>query len=282
MSARISLRPKTRFQVFERDNFTCQYCGKKPDEHDVTLEIDHTVSVKDGGTNAIENLVTSCWECNRGKGVKSLLKRTKTVDDLEQELDLAKERLKQVKKLNLVRSNIENTKKQIETATNSWLTDLLPESVPESVSKKLLQGQKKYKFSNETLSEAVLIAVDKLWPEDKGFVAYTMGVAKNLDLTDEEQEILRLYKKEVFKYDRMDQKIRQMILDFSEYGIEFHLDVISDVRYSFQNKHGETFLLREVASEYMRKDRYTVYKSGANLALLVADKIAMVQERIYE
>lgn len=58
----------TRFEVFQRDNHTCQYCGRKPP--DVELEIDHLIPVSKGGTDDFENLVTSCLDCNRGKSDK--------------------------------------------------------------------------------------------------------------------------------------------------------------------------------------------------------------------
>jgi hypothetical protein len=57
-----------RFEVFKRDGFTCQYCGKKPPE--AVLEVDHVTPESKGGTNTIENFKTSCFECNRGKGSK--------------------------------------------------------------------------------------------------------------------------------------------------------------------------------------------------------------------
>ena len=61
---------KTRFEVFKRDKFTCQYCGKSAPE--VVLEIDHIEPVSKGGTNGIMNLITSCRDCNRGKSNKEL------------------------------------------------------------------------------------------------------------------------------------------------------------------------------------------------------------------
>ncbi|MBO8142015.1 MAG: HNH endonuclease [Firmicutes bacterium] len=60
-----------RWKVFARDNFTCQYCGRTPKKHGITLEIDHKIPVSKGGTNALENLVTSCSDCNRGKGASA-------------------------------------------------------------------------------------------------------------------------------------------------------------------------------------------------------------------
>lgn len=60
-----------RWKVFVRDNFTCQYCGRTPKKHGVTLEIDHKIPVSKGGTNELDNLVTSCSDCNRGKGASA-------------------------------------------------------------------------------------------------------------------------------------------------------------------------------------------------------------------
>lgn len=58
----------TRFAVLKRDNFTCQYCGRKAPY--VVLEIDHKIPRSKGGSWKLENLITSCFECNRGKGDK--------------------------------------------------------------------------------------------------------------------------------------------------------------------------------------------------------------------
>lgn len=70
MAERKTISKKLRFEVFKRDNFTCQYCGRMAP--DVILEIDHINPVKNKGTNDILNLVTSCRDCNRGKGAKKL------------------------------------------------------------------------------------------------------------------------------------------------------------------------------------------------------------------
>jgi len=55
----------TRFRVLTRDKFTCQYCGKRPPE--AVLEVDHIFPKAAGGTDANENLITACFDCNRGK-----------------------------------------------------------------------------------------------------------------------------------------------------------------------------------------------------------------------
>ena len=61
---------RTRFEIFKRDGFTCQYCNRKPP--DVTLEVDHIDPRAAGGSNAEINLVTACFDCNRGKSDKKL------------------------------------------------------------------------------------------------------------------------------------------------------------------------------------------------------------------
>jgi len=70
MSIRKPLSKRTRFEVFKRDRFTCQYCGKMAP--DVILEVDHIVPVAEGGGDEITNLITSCMDCNRGKGKRKL------------------------------------------------------------------------------------------------------------------------------------------------------------------------------------------------------------------
>jgi len=67
---RKSIGPKLRFEVFKRDSFTCQYCGSTSPE--VILEVDHIKPVINGGKENILNLLTSCFDCNRGKGKREL------------------------------------------------------------------------------------------------------------------------------------------------------------------------------------------------------------------
>jgi hypothetical protein len=55
-------------QVFKRDNYICQYCGKAGGK----LEADHIIPFSDGGSDELDNLTTSCRRCNRQKKNKSL------------------------------------------------------------------------------------------------------------------------------------------------------------------------------------------------------------------
>lgn len=68
--ARKSISKKTRFEVFKRDGFVCQYCGAHPPS--VILHVDHINPVAKGGSNAMDNLVTACESCNQGKSDREL------------------------------------------------------------------------------------------------------------------------------------------------------------------------------------------------------------------
>ena len=55
----------TRFNVFLRDKFSCQYCGDKKD-----LTFDHLLPKSRGGLTDWNNVVTACSSCNVRKGGK--------------------------------------------------------------------------------------------------------------------------------------------------------------------------------------------------------------------
>lgn len=54
-----------RFELLRRDNFTCVYCGRSAPE--VVLQIDHVIPWSQVKEHNIDNLVTSCRDCNLGK-----------------------------------------------------------------------------------------------------------------------------------------------------------------------------------------------------------------------
>ena len=56
----------TRFNVFLRDRFICQYCGDDFPTHDLTF--DHIVPRSRGGRTVWTNVVTACGTCNLRKG----------------------------------------------------------------------------------------------------------------------------------------------------------------------------------------------------------------------
>lgn len=92
--ARQAISKKLRFEVFKRDSFTCQYCGRTAPN--VILEIDHINPVSKGGKNNILNLVTSCMDCNRGKSNRELKENT-VLDATLKQAKVLSERNEQLK-----------------------------------------------------------------------------------------------------------------------------------------------------------------------------------------
>jgi len=77
MATRKNISKKLRFEIFKRDEFICQYCGDTPPR--VVLEVDHVQPVCEGGNNDEDNLITSCFDCNRGKGGRLLSRAPEAV-----------------------------------------------------------------------------------------------------------------------------------------------------------------------------------------------------------
>lgn len=63
---RQALSKRLRFEIFKRDMFCCQYCGRRSGPG-IQMHVDHVVPVCEGGATVNINLVTSCEDCNAGK-----------------------------------------------------------------------------------------------------------------------------------------------------------------------------------------------------------------------
>lgn len=55
----------SRRNLWRRDSFRCQYCGKKPSSDEIT--VDHVVPKSRGGQTTFANTVLACVECNKKK-----------------------------------------------------------------------------------------------------------------------------------------------------------------------------------------------------------------------
>jgi hypothetical protein len=93
MAERKPISKKLRFEVFKRDSFTCQYCGKKAP--DVLLVIDHIRPISNGGTNDILNLITACQGCNSGKSNRVLSDQS-VIEKQRRQLQELQERKEQI------------------------------------------------------------------------------------------------------------------------------------------------------------------------------------------
>jgi len=56
----------SKANVFLRDDYKCQYCGKELSHKDCTL--DHVLPLSHGGKSTFENSTTACHPCNSNKG----------------------------------------------------------------------------------------------------------------------------------------------------------------------------------------------------------------------
>jgi DNA-binding CsgD family transcriptional regulator len=101
---------KLRWKILERDQYTCQYCGQSAPN--VRLEVDHRLSLADGGTNDDSNLVTACWACNMGKdGLRqSIVLKRQRADKARQG---SFEKPRQTEILNLIKAHSGLTNKEI-------------------------------------------------------------------------------------------------------------------------------------------------------------------------
>lgn len=157
MSKRKNISNKTRFEVFKRDNFTCQYCGKSAPE--VVLNVDHIEPVSKGGSNDISNLITSCFECNNGKGNKKLSDKSE-LEKQHNELILLNERKKQLEQMMEWKKELINLDNHKVDMLTEYIEETLSTRITEVGKKKLKRWLIKYDFK------------DLVYATDKAFAAY--------------------------------------------------------------------------------------------------------------
>jgi 5-methylcytosine-specific restriction endonuclease McrA len=64
---RDAISERHRFEVLQRDGFSCRACGRSPERDGIVLQVDHILPVDWGGKTELDNLQSLCEECNRGK-----------------------------------------------------------------------------------------------------------------------------------------------------------------------------------------------------------------------
>lgn len=168
---RKAIGKKLRFDVFKRAGFQCTYCGKSPPE--VTLEIDHIEPVSKGGTNDINNLVSACFDCNRGKrNIRLTKKPNKTPENIailkEQEEQLKEYRKLIKKKTRRIRDDIDIIHNAYSEAYPKWE---LSEAFKVGSVKKFLEL-----LPREEIIEALNIAIKRFSNDRDRVLSYFCGI----------------------------------------------------------------------------------------------------------
>jgi phosphoserine phosphatase len=153
----MAVSKKTRFEVFKRDSFTCQYCGRSAP--DVMLQVDHIHPKSKGGEDDLLNLITSCVECNQGKKAR-LLSDDAAVKKRKHQLDLLQERREQLEMLmEWHRSLIDMDQQIIDEIANLW-DELVPGyHLNENGLKSLRKWLKRFSLSE--IIEGIKISVEQ-------------------------------------------------------------------------------------------------------------------------
>lgn len=161
MSERKSISKKTRFEVFKRDNFTCQYCGRSAPE--VILEIDHINPVKNGGDNNIMNLITSCFDCNRGKGKRKLTENEEIKLQIEQLKEINKKR-EQLEMLLKWKKELDNFENEQVDKIEELLYDATGNTFSEYGRTNCIKNIKEFGF--EEVYESTKISIDQYYNQE--------------------------------------------------------------------------------------------------------------------
>ena len=186
INKRKAITKKTRFEVFKRDSFACQYCGKAAP--DVVLHIDHINPVSKGGKNDLLNLITACEDCNSGKSDRLLDDDSMVAKQRAQLAELA-EKKEQLEMMISWRDGIKNIEEsQVDIAADAFERAV---SGFASVNDKGRSGLKKLIKSyglNEVL-DCIDISADAYFSKDEeGSAALTFkrigGIAQNRSRDD--------------------------------------------------------------------------------------------------
>lgn len=169
-AARKPISKKVRFEVFKRDGFTCQYCGAHPP--DVILEVDHIIPVVGGGADTEENLVTSCFSCNRGKAANPLSVTPKSLAIKASEVQEAEDQLAGYRSVMQARAD------RIEDDAWRVADTLIPNSSKDGISRQWFQSIKIFNERlplHEVIESADIARARKPYSEHQRF-KYFCGV----------------------------------------------------------------------------------------------------------
>ncbi len=176
---RKSTGKRLRFSVFQRDQFTCQYCGAQPP--DVVLVCDHIAPVARGGETSIDNLITSCEACNQGKADRSLGDRAVRPDAdllyLETQQEIAE--LRRYQNAALERDDL--FQQIFDRLDDIWTTytglDWMP---PDRIYRTLIDRHGPGIAEESVRRMAWRVAAGKIETRGNRWIGYLMSVARNV------------------------------------------------------------------------------------------------------
>jgi len=169
----MAISKKIRFEVFKRDNFTCQYCGKTPPN--ILLEADHLIPKSKKGKDSINNLITSCFDCNRGK---SNIELTRLPHSIKENYDILKEKEVQLKEYRKLIDRIEKVITRDCKKVSESYNDCFPDYV---LTQKFIRGTVKIfikKLDVNIVVDAMYLAGDKVNDKDES-LRYFCGICWN-------------------------------------------------------------------------------------------------------
>lgn len=161
---RKGISKKTRFEVFKRDSFKCQYCGASAPE--AILEVDHINPVAHGGENELINYITSCKPCNAGKSDRRLSDNSILAKQKAQ-LDELNERREQLEMMLQWRQGMKDIHESAADAAEAVWREHNPNYHLKNESKKKLTKLVK-EFGLAIVLESIETAADQYHKRDDG------------------------------------------------------------------------------------------------------------------
>lgn len=161
---RKAISKRTRFEVFKRDSFKCQYCGRTAPE--IVLVIDHVHPVAAGGLGDVLNLITSCDECNSGKSVVPL-SDSSAITRQRKELDALAERREQMEMMVRWRAELQRGAEILIDSLCSRVQDMAPFTLNDTGRACLRKWMRKYSY--DEIMDSIEAAFEQYYrPGDAG------------------------------------------------------------------------------------------------------------------
>lgn len=202
---RKSLSKKTRFEVFKRDCFKCQYCGASAPE--AILVVDHIDPISKDGADEMINYITACQPCNAGKSDRKLDDST-TLQKQKAQLAELNERREQLEMMMQWRGGLKEIGElELEQAIETWRAGAIGWGLNDKGLKEMKAHIKKYGLNavldgievattqyvviDKETEKATQDSVNKAWaklggvlamqnmPEEERQLHYIKGILRN-------------------------------------------------------------------------------------------------------